>query len=210
MGIMGTQYLIRRIWQSKRIKYCVPIILIFCFTVTAGCSRQGKEKFLRTFFDGVPSIEEEQEKALGNKEKEILLAQSKESKAQSKETKKPIEKEQVVFYHPPFAQNQCDSCHDKKFSQKLVEKGSKLCFSCHDDFTKDKKIVHFPVSEGNCVDCHDPHQSENKFLLNMPVPQVCFPCHEQKDLLVNPAHEGVNNCMECHSPHALNQEKLLK
>jgi len=39
MRIMGTQYLIRRIWQSKIIKYCVPIIYILFFLVT-GCFAQ--------------------------------------------------------------------------------------------------------------------------------------------------------------------------
>ena len=69
------------------------------------------------------------------------------------------QKEPSVFFHPPFIEKQCDSCHESKFSQKLVSPVKELCFTCHDDFTKDKKVVHYPISEGTCLDCHDPHQS---------------------------------------------------
>lgn len=114
------------------------------------------------------------------------------------------------FYHPPFLEKQCDSCHDTKFSQKLISAGKELCFTCHDDFTKNKKTIHYPVSEGSCLECHDPHQSPNKFILKKAVPQICFNCHEEKDIRANPAHDGQNNCLECHNPHASNEEKLLK
>jgi predicted CXXCH cytochrome family protein len=119
-------------------------------------------------------------------------------------------KKPAFYFHPPFVEQQCDNCHDTKSSQKLVLPPKKLCVTCHEDFTKNKKTVHYPVSEGACMECHDPHQSTNKTLLKKPVPEICFTCHEEKDIKANPAHEGQTMCTECHNPHASNEEKLLK
>lgn len=184
--------------SNEESRYCFNV---FFYIALAGCSAQTKEKFLRTFFDGVPPV------------KETVLFPASDSKvraAKEIEVKPAITKEPAVFFHPPFLEKQCDSCHDTKFSQKLTLVGKDLCFTCHDDFTKNKKIVHVPVSEGACTDCHDPHQSPNRFFLKKSLPQICFSCHDEKDIKANPAHEGKNICTECHNPHTSNEEKLLK
>lgn len=175
-------------------------LLFFFLHFLNGCSIQAKDKFLRTFFDGVPAPEETTPIAKGK----------------SQEEKQPTKTEEVLlqvprqFVHSPFLENQCDVCHDTKSSQRIILKGKELCFSCHDDFTKDKKVVHYPVGEGTCLTCHDAHKSPNKFILKDPVPAICFSCHEQKDVRVNPVHEGQNVCIDCHNPHASGEEKLLK
>lgn len=135
---------------------------------------------------------------------------SKEEKTEKIKTAASQPNQPTLFSHPPFLENQCESCHDSKFSQKLTLPAKELCFSCHDDFTKNKKIIHYPVSEGLCIECHDPHQSQNKFILKKAIPQVCFSCHEEEGLKANPAHEGQSLCMDCHNPHASNEEKLMK
>jgi len=177
-------------------------IVLFFSPLLIGCNKEANDKLLRTFFDGVPA--QEKKKPAPNKENE------------KEKVKKEVKKEAALpqaptqFLHAPFLKDECDSCHDSKFSQKLALKGKELCFGCHDDFTKNKKVVHYPVSEEGCIGCHDPHKSPNKFMLKEPVPKLCFSCHDEKDIKANPMHEGQNICTECHNPHASNEEKLLK
>lgn len=179
-------------------------ILFLCFFFAiflAGCSREARDKLLRTFIDGVPAPKEEK-----------LPSAIEEKEEGKKETKAEIAKPQIPapFFHLPFLENQCGSCHESKFSQRLISQGKELCFTCHEDFTKDKKVVHYPVSEGACIECHDPHQSPNKFILKDAVPENCFTCHDEKEIRSNPMHEEQNICTECHNVHASNEEKLLK
>lgn len=177
------------------------LFLLFLCSVLIGCNMRARDKLLRTFIDGVPAPKEEKPAIAGSgAEKE-----KKEAKGEPELPKAP-----APFVHPPFLENQCDSCHDSKSSQRLVSKGKELCFTCHDDFTKDKKVVHYPVSEGDCVGCHDPHQSPNKFMLKKVIPELCFTCHDEKDIKAVSAHEGQSVCAECHNVHASNEEKLLK
>ena len=165
----------------------------------AGCSETSRYKILNTFFDGVPGPC--QKKPEPEKKENV----KKEISSQSS----PVPKS-TAYFHPPFVENQCDNCHESKFSQKLVMQGKKLCFTCHDDFTKDKKTIHCPAGEGECIECHDPHQSPNKYYLKKAIPELCFDCHDEKDLKTNPAHEERGICTECHNPHASNEKKLLK
>jgi len=137
-------------------------------------------------------------------------AETKEKVSEETKTEIILPQQPAIYFHPPFLENQCDSCHETKFSQRLVLQGKELCFACHDDFTKDKKIVHYPVSEGACIECHNPHQSPNKFLLKKAIPETCFSCHDEKDIKENPTHKGQNICTDCHNAHASNEEKLLK
>lgn len=164
-------------------------------------SPKAKDKILRALFDGVPVREEE--KAVVNEQKQV------EAEAKDLGSALPVQVT-VQFTHQPFLENQCDACHDTRSSQRTVAKGKDLCFTCHDDFTKDKLILHYPVSEGDCISCHDPHKSGNKFILKEPVPGICFSCHDENDIKENPAHEGTDPCTHCHNPHAANEERLLK
>ncbi len=176
------------------------LFLIFFFVCClTGCSSPSKDKFLRTFFDGVPAPEE----------KKPVVEEKKKPQEKKSAEQTPAPKP-TVFFHQPFAEQQCEACHEKAFSQKLIAKGKELCFNCHDDFSKGKKTVHYPVSEGQCSECHDPHQSPNKYMLKKIIPDICFTCHDEKEIRGKPAHEGQNNCIECHDPHASNEEKLIK
>jgi len=180
----------------------VLVLMLFFSPLLTGCSKEASDKLLRTFIDGVP-VHEEKNPA----------PDKKDEKAKSKneiKNKTVLPPAPVQFFHLPFLKDECDSCHDSKFSQKLALKGKELCFGCHDDFTKNKKAVHYPVSEEGCIGCHDPHKSPNKFMLKEPAPKLCFTCHDEKAIRATPAHEGQNICTECHNPHASNEEKLLK
>jgi predicted CXXCH cytochrome family protein len=107
--------------------------------------------------------------------------------------------------HFPFAQKECESCHDPKaFS--LVAQGSDLCFGCHSDKADEfkKGHTHTPVKNGQCIKCHSPHASDNKYQLINDVPKLCFSCHkEDRFTKVKfthfPVEEG--NCLLCHGHH---------
>ena len=173
------------------------------FSLLAGCNPGAKDKLLRTFFDGVPTA------GLVSEEKNPADNLEKDSEAKTG-INSPLPETPTQFAHQPFLENQCDSCHDKKSSQKVAREGKELCFGCHDDFIKGKNVLHYHVSEGACIDCHDPHQSENKYLLKKAIPEICFSCHDQKEVEANTAHDGKASCIECHDAHASIKEKLLK
>jgi predicted CXXCH cytochrome family protein len=175
-------------------------IILACLS-SAGCSRISKEKFLRTFFDGV----DVQDKDLAIRG--VAPLEEKKKLAANLGPAANLPEIPQQFFHPPFLEKSCDSCHNPAQSQRMISQGKDLCFSCHDDFSQAKKVVHYPVQEGVCIECHDPHQSPNQYLLKHPLPRLCFNCHEQKEVKASPAHQTDLLCSECHNPHASGEEK---
>src|SRR3989338_7391765 len=99
------------------------ISAFFFILLLSGCSPAAKEKWLRTLIDGVPGK---------NKAMQVKT----ESQRKRKEEKIQLPPKPEILFHVPFLEQLCDSCHDKKYSQKLLLKGKELCFTCHDDFKK--------------------------------------------------------------------------
>lgn len=178
---------------------------IFIISFLCGCAPQTKQKWLRTFFDGVP--DDVGPENLPDKQGEFEPAR--DEKVNSSETAEELSAPQekpgpVIFRHPPYAEGQCDMCHQGKSSQTLVAQPPDLCFSCHDDFLKDAKIKHYPAEEGMCTACHNPHKSENERLLVKPIPALCFDCHDREDVFSLEIHTMIEgeSCVSCHNPHA--------
>lgn len=119
--------------------------------------------------------------------------------------------------HPVLSS--CESCHeavDKKHPQKgketfkLSQQPPALCFMCHGVFgTAKGASIHQPVKDGMCTFCHNPHRSENQKLLNQPMGDLCFNCH-QNNISGNYVHgpAGVGSCTICHNPHESQNPKL--
>ncbi|MBI3617833.1 MAG: hypothetical protein HY210_06420 [Candidatus Omnitrophica bacterium] len=180
-------------------------VTIFIISLLCSCAPQTKQKWLKTFFDGVPGGDEQTRLPKGQGGSEP----AKDKKASSFETaeepsaaqKKPVP---AIFRHPPYAEGQCDICHQSKSSQTLIAQPPELCFFCHDDFLKDAKTKHYPAEEGMCTACHNPHKSENEHLLVKPIPALCFDCHDREDVLSIEIHTTVEgeSCISCHNPHA--------
>jgi predicted CXXCH cytochrome family protein len=66
------------------------------------------------------------------------------------------------FIHQPVANQDCTVCHDHHFPEapmQISKAVPELCFKCHKDPGKGKKIVHKPLKEGKkCLSCHYPTQ----------------------------------------------------
>lgn len=186
---------------------------IFIISSLCGCAPQTKQKWLRTFFDGVPdngeqvSLPKEQEGSEPAKDKKTSSSETAFGRfgGTAEEPSPPQQKpEPAIFRHPPYAEGQCDICHQGKSSQTLVAQPPELCFFCHDDFLKDAKTKHYPAEEGMCTACHNPHKSENERLLAKPIPALCFDCHDREDVMRIEIHTMIEgeSCISCHNPHA--------
>lgn len=139
------------------------------------------------------------------------------------------------FMHEPFASGDCNACHSphvSEFKGLLVEGGSALCLTCHQERQEEfeRKYVHDPVKK-SCLLCHDQHGSDTEAHLRTPVDkdgkyiryqqplkESCLLCHRKLDPEVaeqiehakvthKPVAEG--KCTLCHTPHSTNFKKQL-
>lgn len=112
--------------------------------------------------------------------------------------------------HDPFREKACDECHESKMSEKLKEPPPKLCYNCHDDWSKNQDVVHQPVAEGECLSCHRPHFSARDSLLIKGRKVICGDCHDPFTKRV--IHEPVENgaCLDCHAVHSSKIKGRLK
>jgi predicted CXXCH cytochrome family protein len=109
--------------------------------------------------------------------------------------------------HSPFEKMACDSCHSKEH-KKLVEAPEKLCYQCHDNYSKNN-FVHGPVSTASCTTCHNPHASPNQNMLVKPKGEICAECHDLKPGAHTHKPVTDKNCTGCHSPHGSGFKGLL-
>ena len=164
------------------------ILLALCSTtIVVGCSY----KTLRIFIDGVPDPGK----------KKPATHQQPQALAQTKST---------FSQHPPFAEKQCDSCHDRAMTNNLVAPKEELCFICH-DFPTDKKYVHGPLASGGCLVCHDPHSSKFPKLLVAESGTFCLYCHDRAAIPKDESHVRTDiQCITCHDAHMSDKKYLLK
>jgi predicted CXXCH cytochrome family protein len=68
------------------------------------------------------------------------------------------------------------------------------------------------VAAGECLLCHNPHKTNNKSLLNKPIPELCYNCHEHEalQLVANHSDESYAHCDVCHAGHTSEGRMLLK
>lgn len=124
--------------------------------------------------------------------------------------------------HQPVKEAGCEGCHAQKEKEHpggpgaefgLLAEGAELCRQCHDPYGN-KKVVHAPVLEGECLTCHNPHGTGNRFLLEVAGDQrpLCYKCHDQAPFEQPHGHGPVDvgTCTVCHSPHESDFSRLLK
>ena len=171
----------------KHIAYCIIAI-----TLINSCVTERNYKYLSFFFDGVadPSVTENIEINLIDSSAQIAQIDSSSIKPQ-------------LIVHTPYAENECNSCHNKNVMGTYVKPQPALCYQCHVDFNETYESLHGPVSGGYCTSCHDPHKSKISNLLIKEGQELCFTCHESSDLSLGNLHSdiGEKNCIDCHNPH---------
>jgi len=123
-----------------------------------------------------------------------------------------------VVEHKPFERGECLSCHNPHGGTSRVllkfDDEAKLCASCHQDVTRQRKNVHGPVATGSCLACHSAHRANEPKLLAVSGRDLCLSCHEkmkgqiQNVLMVHKPAQG--DCRQCHEVHASDHIKQLK
>lgn len=116
-----------------------------------------------------------------------------------------------LFFHYPYQEKECMSCHDENSIGNLTMPEPDLCYMCHEDFNNEFKFLHGPVSAGYCTLCHEPHMSETEKLLVKPGQDLCIFCHNSKNILNNepPTETEDSDCINCHNPHGGNEKNLF-
>jgi predicted CXXCH cytochrome family protein len=180
----------------------------------AGCSGDPlvNHKRLTNIFDGVPDLPPLQQLCEDNMA-DIFNTYYEEKLAEAQAGS--IEEEKAVVVgssHPPYAEKNCQGCHNFKKTNLLIVPPDQLCETCHVGFVKGK-YIHGPVSVRDCLACHLPHSSKNKSLLQESVSDICSKCH-QEERLASQMHKLVmkNNmeCVNCHDAHGGDTPYFLK
>ncbi len=119
--------------------------------------------------------------------------------------------------HSAVVLGRCAKCHEphgSDYPKKLrADPVAEVCFRCHDDDIKGRKVVHAPVAAGYCTICHDPHTTENAKNLRSSTYTTCTMCHPDKERpTVKTQHMAVRayGCTQCHDPHASDNEFRLR
>lgn len=168
--------------------------------LAAGCLGRPRHEVLSVFFDGVPDP---------NAPAPVASAPAKGKPARTRRGSMPVEVVKWVV-HEPFGENDCARCHQGEASQELKKPVPRLCYGCHENWTKEHDIVHEPVKKGECASCHAPHKSRHEHLLVNTVRNLCDSCHKPPPALAS-VHEpfAKGDCTACHDPHGADNEPLL-
>ena len=162
----------------------ILILLPASVVITLGCS-EGARRF---FFE----IPDETKAAATGEETATPVAQPPAAVAPEP---------RYASVHQPYAEHQCDACHDAGRQMRVVENLADACGECHQRYFGDA-IEHEPVAGGDCGSCHQAHRSQHPRLLKDTVPALCGECHDPDDL----GEEGhdvpnVKDCTACHDAH---------
>lgn len=183
------------------------LLLAMAFGSLAGCAPERSYKVLSFFFDGVP------EPGAERKPKRKVSSQYFTDTGELHVTKLDS------YFHKPFIENKCNSCHPKEQSQYMAEETfKKLCGStCHEHEPFNRrlaghKFLHGPVAVKDCLACHDAHESIQPHLILEAVPKLCYLCHDRDSVASDPAHRELKDdkCLGCHDPHGGGDRYFLK
>jgi predicted CXXCH cytochrome family protein len=185
----------RTLDPARTLLSCAAVLLcIAVLAIVIGCDKAERHKILTFFFDGVPPLSFEYLDPNSPDYAEQLKKLEQASRGSSHNTGK-----------------ECFTvCHDK--SGIHFKPVPELCYTCHDDYSKQGVYVHAPVLVGDCLFCHREHESRNRFLMRYSIPTLCFKCHDKDAvaLIENHNNEEYNLCTGCHSGHATSNKHLLK
>jgi predicted CXXCH cytochrome family protein len=180
----------------------ITILSVILITLLS-CDETQRYETLTFFFDGVPPLEGEDVNDVNSPDK---------GKQKLLQGTGP-----VWFVHEPS--KVCANCHDMTkipswATPEFVKEPLQLCYDCHpgSNYSGSVDYVHGPVAVGECMRCHNPHRSRQKYLLKLPVPDVCYQCHEKADIesIADHSAELLSECLECHVGHSSSERGLLR
>ena len=176
--------------------------------ILLGCSTQSRQKWLTTFFDGVPgsrSTTNILRTPLDEDGRPLTLPSPPSTAALATAVTHPF------VPHPPYENKQCGECHLSRFSVRMKGSERDVCFACHEDFLTHANSKHAPAENSECSSCHDPHGSSEKAMLLHPPATLCAECHEGPPADAKSRHKPVvdGQCSTCHNPHASTFPALL-
>ncbi len=119
--------------------------------------------------------------------------------------------------HGPVNVNACEACHTLEDAAthkfKLTRNEKELCTFCHQMPLEGAKLVHKPLTTGECLPCHNPHGGfDRASLRGKSLKDACNQCHEP---VATPNHRAVHGpvaagaCTVCHQPHTGERKNLL-
>ncbi len=141
--------------------------------------------------------------------------------------------EGMKYIHGPVALGVCSVCHnphgDAYRFQLWADGKGELCVTCHADkqvlYDENSSItVHGIIKGGGCTACHNPHASDERFLLTMPINELCISCHNKYEGIKTGHPVGGHPlagdrdprrkdrefaCTGCHNPHGSKYKYLL-
>lgn len=178
-----------RVRISYIISLCLVTLLIF------SCSPKISRNLLSFLFDGVPSARQDS----------LILSEASPDTAYAVTLPAAAGDSLIndTYFHYPYSENYCTSCHDENSKSEMILPEPDLCYSCHEDYSSVYPVVHGPAAGGYCTTCHHPHMSKEAKLLIRKGRPLCLYCHDIRMIAKNPAHAetGESNCTMCHNPH---------
>lgn len=181
---------------GERTIYALKLLVMTGFLCSLHqCAPRTGKSLLTLFFDGVP---------LTDSVKTEAAAERTDAEAGTGEAEAALaEPVPSLVVHYPYAERECESCHDPSSLGRMLEPEPALCYMCHEDLTSVYPVLHGPVGGGYCTACHDPHSSKAGSLLRFNGRDLCLYCHVEKEVLKNEIHEGLEEmaCSDCHNPH---------
>jgi predicted CXXCH cytochrome family protein len=192
----------------------IAALALFVIAVLAGCSDPvARHRTLTTFFDGVPElkpVEQLCQDYMGDQYREYY--DELEARRAAGKEQDEAGRQRIISKHKPFAEKNCNGCHDFKKTNMLLRPNDQLCFMCHTDFIKGAH-VHGPVSVGDCLACHLPHDSVYPALLQESKNKICEKCHTEARVAVRMHEQVISHgmqCVDCHDPHSGNVRYFLQ
>jgi len=199
------------------LKLLVTLAILLVPAVWVSCSVAEHRETLSFWFDGVPTLEEEEAARVKQLQGEFYgpLTASQEAALASKRARLKA----TGSRHKPVADKQCHECHNMPPKKEtgwsanlptLLFSKEELCLKCHEP--AQGTYTHGPSASGNCAVCHLSHTSRYPHLLKeSPMQGLCQSCHDPADLLEPEKHAEYEefDCIDCHNPHASEQEYLL-
>ena len=174
----------------------LSVSLAVVVAVSAACSRETTHRVLVFFYDGVPPLDGAAVPAEG------VMPEPAPGTTTSQQPRQ-LQARKKMYTLPPYAENNCEGCHNVRNGRLVKSVREGLCQTCHPDKPPKKKYTHGPMAVNGCLMCHHYHKSEYPKVLLADAQTLCFHCHEKRELRTDEHHATIEQelCIDCHDAH---------